>query len=58
MAVVLEEADESEYWLRVTVDSGLLARTIVEPLAQEAGELVAIVTASLVTARRDHGVRM
>jgi four helix bundle protein len=58
LAVVLEEADESEYWLLVTAESGLLARSVVEPLSQEAGELVAIFTASLVTARRDQGERM
>ena len=55
MSIVLEEADEAEYWLHVTLEASLLVRPLVEPLAQEAGELVAIFTASLVTARRNAG---
>jgi len=58
MAVVLEEADEAEYWLHVTAASELMTRSLVEPLSREAGELAAIFTASLVTARRSYGVRV
>ena len=40
--IVLEEADESEFWLEFIIDSNLLPREKVEPLLKEAGELTAI----------------
>ena len=58
MAVVLEEADEAEYWLLVTAEAELLGKSIVGSLSREAGELVGIFTASLVTARRRQGERL
>ncbi|HEY6061376.1 MAG TPA: four helix bundle protein [Gemmatimonadales bacterium] len=51
MGVVLEEADESEFWLEMIGDSGLLGAERVRPLRSEAGELVAIAVASIKTAR-------
>ncbi len=46
LGVVVEEADESAYWLELIIEGELLARKLVEPLLQEANELTAIMVAS------------
>lgn len=51
LAIVSEEADESELWLRIIRRTGLQATPVVAPLEQEAHELASIFTASLRTAR-------
>lgn len=52
LGVVEEEADESALWLELTMESGLLKTTMVEPLWVEANELVAIMTSSRKSASR------
>src|SRR5438309_9658915 len=42
MGVVLEEADETQLWLELIIESKLLPVRRVEPLLEEANELVAI----------------
>ena len=44
--VVEEEADESAFWMELIIESNLMKKELVEPLLQEANELVAIMTAS------------
>ena len=51
MGVVLEEADETLYWLELLLESGIVSQQQLAPLMKEANELVAIFTASLKTAR-------
>lgn len=51
IAVVAEEADESEFWLGLMIKTSLAPSKTAEPLRQEAYELTAIFTASLRTAR-------
>ena len=51
LAIVSEEADESELWLRIIRRIGLQDAAAVAPLEQEAHELASIFTASLRTAR-------
>jgi four helix bundle protein len=51
LAIVAEEADESELWLRILRRTGLQTPTAVSALEQEAHELASIFTASLRTAR-------
>ncbi len=46
LGTVEEEADESAYWLEMIIEAGLIKPKRVEPLLQEANELVAIMTAS------------
>lgn len=46
LGVVEEEADESAFWLELTMERGLLKKELVEPLWGEANELVAIMTSS------------
>jgi four helix bundle protein len=45
-SVVEEEADESAFWLELTVDHGLLSPDQLAPLLDEAGQLTAIMVAS------------
>lgn len=51
LAIVAEEADESELWLRIIRRTGLQTPATVGALEQEAHELASIFTASLRTAR-------
>ena len=51
IGTVIEEADESLYWLQHLSATGLMSTTGVEPLRQEANELVALFTAAHKTAK-------
>jgi four helix bundle protein len=51
LSIVLEEADESSFWLEFIIDENLMKATLVEPLLIEAKELTAIFYASRKTAR-------
>jgi four helix bundle protein len=51
MGSVIEEADESMYWLEHLAATGLTSPSDVEELRQEANELVAIFTAAHKTAK-------
>jgi four helix bundle protein len=50
IGVVIEEADESGYWLELIIDGELISARRVTPLLDEAGELTKIMTQSRVTA--------
>ncbi len=52
MAVVIEEADETVFWLELLVETGIVPLKRFSGLIQEAGELVAICGASHRTAKR------
>ncbi|MFY9792120.1 MAG: four helix bundle protein [Candidatus Sulfotelmatobacter sp.] len=52
LAIVIEEADESAFWLELLVDSGLISEGKLKDLKSEANQLVAIFNASRVTARK------
>lgn len=49
--IALEEADESLYWMELLVESKLVSAEKLAQLEKEASELVAILTASIKTAR-------
>ena len=51
IGVVLEEADETVFWLEALIEAGVVKATLLEPLVREANELVAIFAASQRTAR-------
>ena len=51
MGIVLEEADETAYWLELLVRAQLLPATRVRDLLKEANELVSIFVASIRTAK-------
>ena len=50
ISIVLEEADESAFWLEFIIDENLLKENMVKPLLQEAEELTAIFASSRKTA--------
>src|SRR5689334_18860638 len=52
MGVVVEEADETVFWLEILVETGIVAKARLQALLAEANELVAIFAASHRTARR------
>lgn len=51
LGIVVEEADESLYWMELIVDSGLVPTKRMTNIMQEANELTAIFTASILTAK-------
>jgi four helix bundle protein len=52
MGVVIEEADETVFWLEMLVDSGTIPKPRLDNLIAEATELLAIFVASHKTAKR------
>ena len=46
LGTVIEEADESAFWIEIIIDDQIMEPTRVIPLLQEADELVAIMTRS------------
>ena len=51
ISIVIEEADESYFWLEFIIDENLTKEDLIDPLLQEADELTAIFIASRKTAR-------
>ncbi|MGP0021100.1 MAG: four helix bundle protein [Candidatus Sulfotelmatobacter sp.] len=52
LAIVIEEADESAFWLELLVDAGLVSESKLKDLKSEANQLVAIFNASRTTAKK------
>ena len=52
LSIVIEEADESAFWLELLVDAGLVAPQKLKELQSEANQLVAIFNASRTTAKK------
>ena len=57
MHTVHEEADETQHWLELLLESGTIIQQQFDPLWREASELTAIFTASYATARRNKVLR-
>ena len=51
VSIAAKEVRESSYWLKLSAEASLAAANTANPLAHEATELVAILTASAKTAR-------
>ena len=52
LGVVVEDADETVFWLEIIVDTDMIAQSKMESLMTEANELLAIFAASQYTAKR------
>jgi four helix bundle protein len=52
MGTVEEETDETMYWMEIIVEAGLMSEERISDLYQEAGEILAMVVASIKTARK------
>ena len=53
MGIVIEEADETVFWLELLCETGVIDSGRTKDLLQEANELLAIFAASLRTSKRD-----
>lgn len=53
IGTVIEEADETQFWLEILVEFGTLEQVKILNLLKEAGEITAIMTASKITAIRN-----
>lgn len=51
LGIVIEEADESAFWLEIIIVSNLLKKDLVEPLLRETNEILAIMIASSKSAK-------
>ena len=49
LSITIEEADETQFWLEILVESGIVTKDI-KDLMKEAGEIVAILTKARKTA--------
>jgi four helix bundle protein len=56
LGIVVEEADETLFWLDLLVDSNLVRLEAVEALRLECGELVRIFSSSLATAKSNRSI--
>ena len=52
ISIVIEEADESHFWLEFIIDEKMIKKDQIDPLFKEADELTAIFVASRKTARK------
>lgn len=50
IGIVIEEADESAFWLELVVDNNLIKKELVEPLLRETNEIISIMVKSSKTA--------
>jgi len=51
MGIVEEEADETMYWIELSVDAGITKKSRVDRLLEEADEIVSNVVSSIKTAK-------
>ena len=54
ISIVVEEADETSFWIEFLVEEGILSRTQCENLLSETSELVAIFVAARKTAQNNN----
>lgn len=52
IGIVIEEADESAFWIELIVAAGLVRKELAAPLLQETEEIVAIMVASQKSAKQ------
>jgi four helix bundle protein len=53
IGTVVEESDETCFWLELIIESQLLGEKLVDPLLNEAREITAIMTATHISARKN-----
>jgi four helix bundle protein len=54
LGIVIEECDESAFWMELVVDSNLMKKDLIDPLLNEANELVAIFVSSRKTSMENN----
>lgn len=55
LGIVIEEADESCFWLEIIIEAVLMKQELVKDLLQEANEITAIMVASRNSATKNKG---
>ena len=53
IGIVIEEADESLYWMEMLTEAKIVPEQKLSELMQEAGEIIAIMTTTMKTARKN-----
>jgi len=51
LGIVIEEADESAFWLEIVIEAMMIKRELVEPLLKETNEIIAIMVASVMSSK-------
>ena len=51
LSIALKEADETQYWLEILYESGLIVQDLFNPLNEELKEIITIITSSIKTAK-------
>ena len=54
LGIVLEETDETLYWLEILTETQIMKTNLIAPLMKEANELIAIFVSSLNTAKKNY----
>src|SRR6476646_5325392 len=52
IGIVVEEADETVFWLEILTEAGLIRAELLDDIISEANQLVAIFSASQITVKR------
>lgn len=53
IGIVIEETDESMFWMELIIEADLMKKNLIEPLLQEAKEILAIMISSSNSARKN-----
>ena len=57
LEIVIEEADETMYWLEIMSETGMIDNKIATTLIKEANELVSIFVATVKTTKANHPIK-
>ncbi len=52
LGIVIEEADESAFWMELLIEGNIMKSNLVHPLLTEADELTAIITSTVTTIKK------
>ncbi|MFA5210887.1 MAG: four helix bundle protein [Patescibacteria group bacterium] len=58
LGIVIEEADESAFWLELIIENNLLKKELVNPLLKETNEIIAILVSSLKTMKNKNNKKL
>ena len=54
LKIVEEEADETIFWLEMLEETRLISEEVIKPIKKEAEEILSIIVASIITARKNN----
>jgi four helix bundle protein len=55
LGIAQKEARETRYWLQLVAESGIVKMNKLKPLMEETEELAAVITAIIVSSKKNHG---